>query len=226
MGHVAEQPLQLLLGRVHLQDLLPFLGGQADVVGDVVRKVQRLVDGTGGAGQLGRQVGRERDELLERRDRPAHESLALDGDLLVLFLGKGDHAAPEVLVVARHRRDAHAPQPQHGQLHCSVGELQHVLDPHHSSNVVQVVEPDLFRGLVELGGDRDVALPTRQVLEQLQRAAAPDREWDEDAREHHRRLQRQHRQLARKLELAAVVGGFVAHAYHLSRRRRPNRPPV
>ena len=57
--HVAEQSFELCFRRVELQDLLPLLGGQTDVVGDVVREVERVVHRAGRACELGRKVRRQ-----------------------------------------------------------------------------------------------------------------------------------------------------------------------
>ena len=84
--------------------------------------------------------------------------------------------------------------PESDAKHRTVRELQQVLHPNHRADVMKVFEPDLLRRFVELRRDRDVTLDAAQVLEQLQRALAADRQRDEDAREDHRRLQRQHRQ--------------------------------
>ena len=85
--HVPEQPFQFRLRRVELEDLLPLLGGEPDVVGDVVREMQWIVDRAGRARELGGEVRRERDQLLERCDRAAHQSFALDREDVLGDLG-------------------------------------------------------------------------------------------------------------------------------------------
>src|SRR5207249_4041505 len=203
--HVAEQPLELRLGRVELEDLLALLGREPDVIGDVVRQVQGVVDRARGAGELSGEVRRELDELLERRDRAAHQRLALDGQDVLGLLGQHLHRAGEERVLRLGLDQPDAAQAEDGELHRAVGELEQVLDAHHRPDVVDVFEVDLLLRLVELRRDRDVALHSREILEQLERLLAPDRERDEDAREHHRRLQRQDRKVRR--HRAFEVGG-------------------
>jgi hypothetical protein len=61
--------------------------------------------------------------------------------------------------------------------------------------MVEILEPDLLRRLVQLGRHRDVTLRAGKVVEQLQRPAPPHRERNEDPREDDRGLERQHGQV-------------------------------
>ena len=195
--HVAQQLFELRFRRVELEDLLPLFGRQPDVVRDVVREVQRVVDGARGARELGGKVRRQGHQLLKRRDRAPHQRLALDGEDVLRVLGMHLNRAREVWLVRLHAGQPDAPQPEHRELHGPVGQLQQVLDTDHRPDMVYVVEVHLFRGLVELRRHGDVALHTAEVLEQLERLLPPDGERDEDARKHDRRLQRQHWQVGR-----------------------------
>jgi hypothetical protein len=126
--HVAEEALELGLRGVELEDLLALLSGKPDVVGDVVREVKRVVDRAGGARQLGWQVGGERHQLLERRDRAPHHRLALDGEDVLPDLGVHLDGAREVGVLGLDLGQPDAAQAQHSELHRPVRQLQQVLD--------------------------------------------------------------------------------------------------
>jgi len=170
--HVAEELLQLLPRRIHLEEVLALVGGEPDVVGDVVREVHRFVDRTCRARQLGRQLRRERHELLERCDHATKQCLSLDRRLLVDNLGVNLDARRQVRLFRDGGAQLDAAHAEHRQLHRSVRQLEHVLDAHHRADVMEIVECDLLRRLVELRGHRDVPIAGGQVLEQLERAAA------------------------------------------------------
>ena len=120
---MAEQPLQLGLRRIELQDLLALLGGEPDVVGDVIREVERVVDRARRTRQLSRQVWGERDELLERRDRAPHQRLPLDREDVFLDLGQHLDGACQIRVLGFDLGEPDPPQSQHRQLHGAVGKL-------------------------------------------------------------------------------------------------------
>jgi hypothetical protein len=72
-----------------------------------------------------------------------------------------------------------------------------MLHADHRPDVVEVFESNLLGRFIKLRRHRDVTLDAREILEEMQRLLATDREWDEDARIHHRRFQWQHRQMRR-----------------------------
>ena len=190
MRHVAEQPLQLGARRGQLQDLLALVGRQLDVVGDEVGEVQRVLDVDRGRQQLARQVGRDRDQLLEAVDCAPVERLHLDSAPLVGRLGVGLHRDREKGIVLRGLQQPEAGQSLDGQLVGAIRQLDQVLDADQRPRVVDVVPTSLLHVLVDLGGHGQQPIAGRELLDQGQRAGPADRQRHQDVWKDHSVLQR------------------------------------
>ncbi len=114
--------------------------------------------------------------------------------LLRRCLGQLLDLGPQVRAAGRLGDQADPVQALHRQLDGAVGQLEHVLDPNHRSDVMDVVPGGLLDVLVELRGHGHQAVAGGQVVEQLQGAGPPHRQRDQHVREHDGVLQGQHRE--------------------------------
>ena len=200
-----DQPSQLGLDRLQLEDLLPRRAVEQPGRGDQVGHLSRIGHGLGGRHHLVRHLGDERHQAAEEIDHRAPQPFDLDAGRHAIRRRR--HARDQEGLGGDEIEDPDALQPLHDQAHRAVRGAQELVDDRRGADPVEIVGAGLLRLVAALGHQRQHPVSAHHLVHEPDRARLANRQRHDGVRKDDGApAQGQHRQRVRDGHAAGRLG--------------------